>query len=334
MPCNMAARGDSLGIVAADGEKRLRELLEEALSRVPSRGPGKVAGILEIAGGACEVHLLLDEGGLVAACLDCTGKGTLRGKRAVEELESLLSESPRTGYLEPMRLERDALELDLELEPEARLPEPLPAKAILEERAEAPEAGPRETPSAPKEPPKEQQAGEEAAEPRPPPPPPPVSAEKLEQPATMDAAELASMLVYLLDRSRVVLHAHGLKRLLLEAREASGRDREAFYRAVVEVKDDGIFNAFYYGGRLCSVVYLDPGAFQAQFLRGLDEESLTERIKEAAGDKGIELMLLYRVDCPDCAKVFLADCFTDQEKKEAREGKRGGLLARLFGRRK
>ncbi len=331
MPCNMAAKGESLGIVEADGEKSLGDLLRAALSRIPAKEPGKVSGLLDIAGDGCEINLLVDKGDLVAACLDCTRRGTFLSSRALSELMSLLSETPRSGYLEPMKLESEAISLDLELEPQAGLPEPLPVDRALEEttisEARKPMTGAPQ-PAASEEP------GEEGDTAKPSPKPPPAALEAAGEPGTVDAAQLASMLVYLLDKSRVVLHARGLRRLLLEARKASSRDREAFYRAVVEVRGNGIFNAFYYGGRLCSVVYLDPSSFQAQFLRGLDEDRLAEKISEVAGERGIELMLLYRVDCPDCARVFLADCFTEQEKKEAREGKRGGLLARLFGRRK
>ena len=340
MPCNMAARGESLALMEADGERSLRELLEDALARV-AEGPGKISGLIDVAGEACEVNLLVDSGGLVAACLDCTQRGTLRGPQAVEALRGLLGEAPASGYLEPMKLDRDALELDLELEPQARLPQPVPPEKLLAsgEEAQAPQTPPggkqeappaeqagREAPSERREAGEEEEAREEG--------PLPIARDKLEEPGTIDAAELAAMLVYLLGKSRVVMHAHGVKRLLHEAREASSRDREAFYRAVVEVRNDGIYNAFYYGGRLCSVVYLDPTVSQARFLRDINEEALVERIREDAKEKGVELMLLYRVDCPDCAKVFLADCFTEQEKREAREGKRGGLLARLFGRRR
>lgn len=342
MSCNMAARGETLTIVEVDGEKSLMELLRGALSKMPDSGIGKVTGLLEIAGDACEVNLLVSNSSVVAACLDCTRRGTKLGADAIKELHKLLGEAPRSGYLEVMRIDKDALELDIELEPASKLQEEFTIESILEYNRETSEnpsntrsqtltvtrtvTGPR---------PSGNSEGGPGDSPRP-------CAPVLQQDEhkTLDATELASLLVFMLDKSSVVLRSNDPRRLLSEARKASSSDSDAFYRAVIELKNDGIFNVFYYKGRLCSIVYLDPSIFKAKFLKKVDEDSIVKNIESSSQDNGIELMLLYRVECPDCGKVFLADCATgeegEQEKPEPaeahRESRKGGLLARLFRR--
>ena len=325
MPCNMPARGDSLGLIEAGG-RSLGELVEEAVRLARGRRYAKVAGLLDLGGEACEVALLLDSGRVMAACVDCGSPK--RGREAIEELASRASQVVGRGYLEAMELSRDAVELDLEFEPQARLPQPLEAIGLPPREAKPPPPGiptrregavEAEAPGAGE--------GEEAG-PR---------GEAVEE---GDSTELADLLIYMVSRSSIIDCGGDAKALLRKAREASLGDEEAFYRAVAEVAGGKLYNAFYKDGRLCGVVLLDTRRARASFLDGLSEEELLKRI---TGEGPVRLYL-YRVMCPECEEALLRECRSQREpgepnieeneeaRIEAERARRPGLLRRLFGR--
>ncbi|MEB2837145.1 MAG: hypothetical protein GSR80_001049 [Desulfurococcales archaeon] len=321
MACNMPARGDSLGFIEAGG-RRLGELVEEAMRLARGRRYAKVSGLLDLEGEACEVALLLESGRVMAACVDCGSPR--RGREALEELASRASQVVGRGYLEAMELTRDAVELDLEFEPQARLPQPLEAVGLPPREAKPP---PPET-LTPMERAVEAEApgageGEESG-PR---------GEAVEE---GDSTELADLLIYMVSRSSIIDFGGDARALLRKAREASLGDEEAFYRAVAEVAGGRIYNAFYKDGKLCGVVILDTQRARASFLEGLGEEGLLERIAR----EGPARLYLYRVVCHECEEALLRGCVSREEQErptsepaaEAERARRPGLLRRLLGR--
>ncbi|MCE4619825.1 MAG: hypothetical protein F7C33_02255 [Desulfurococcales archaeon] len=294
MPCNMPSKGERVELIAIKGEDTLLTLLTKALNIAKKIDITKIESLIELEE-ALFLYLHFVGGKIVSACIE-KPTGKILGENAIKLVREYLDDKPLTGYIEVSKITRTALELDLESEPEAKLPNPIPLEAMLGEgrrvkeekkEVEVKTSGTGHPAS---------QVEEEV----------PVFPEKLDDPDLMDEIDLATMMVYLLTKSEIVRQSRDLDRLIREARERSIDDTEAFYRVAVELGNGETYNTFYHAGRLCSIIHVLPEGFRARFISPATEDDLKRILEENEGR--VERAILYRVVCPECAKVILKGC--------------------------
>ncbi len=327
MPCNMPSKGERIELIVVKGEDTLRNLLAKAFDIARRVDLAKVESLLELE----ETSLLyshLVDGKVASACIE-KPSGKLLGEQALQLVREHLNDKPLTGYIEVSKISKTALELDLESEPDAKLPNPMPLETVLAENSRAGGEGERgEKPS--ETGPPASKVEEEV----------PVFPEKLDNPNLMDEIELATMMVYLLTKSEIVLQSKDLQYLLNEAQKKSSGDTSAFYRVAVELGNGETYNAFYHGGRLCSIIHVLPEGFRARFISPVTEEDLKRVLEEYKGR--VERAILYRVLCPECAKVVLKGCpekaselyekGKEERERQEREARRRFRLLRFLRR--
>ncbi len=323
MSCNMPSRGDSLEVLIASGEETVRDALARLLDRLSGVDYGKLDAVLETESDACSLVILSSRGLLEAVCLDCSS-GVYKGARGLDKLRALGRERLVKGFLEALRLSRDAYEMDKGMDGEALLQSPVPYREALEE--------PR------REEPREEAVPAREPEARPAPQRPGVEkpAARAEEPGEImeeiDEYSLASMLIEMLPYSRLVHQARSVEAAIREAVEASRPGGEKFYRVFVEFRDGEAYSLFFHGGRLCSVVRLEPSGLRASKVNGAGVEEIVRELEEKAREKGLEMVGVYEVDCPKCRRVFLSPCLRGEPERPPSEEKREGRRRRgLFG---
>ena len=327
MPCNMPSKGERIELIVVKGEETLRNLLAKSLGIARRVDLAKIESLLELE----ETSLLYShvvKGKVASACVE-KPSGKILGENALQLVRQHLEDKPLTGYIEVSKISKTALELDLESEPDAKLPNPMPLETLLSEERRAEEEKKKEEEHGGTDHPA-RHVEEEV----------PVSPEKLDNPNLMDEIELATMMIYLLTKSEIISQSRDLEYLLREAHERSRGDTEAFYRVAVELGNGETYNAFYHAGRLCSIIHVLPEGFRAKFISPVTEEDLKRTLEENRDH--VERAILYRVLCPECAKAVLKGCpeeaselyekGKEEKEKQEKEARRRFRLLRFLRR--
>ncbi len=339
MACDMPARGEQATLVTVDGSKSVYDLIKETADMLPEGSYWKIEATLEFEDGL--ISLIADGGpdGFLALCLE-TGEGeTVKGDDALKLLEKYWNRTPTRGFLEAQILSEAGIELDLQSSPETKLSNPLNLSRVQNVEEKSGEAVVERV--------REGSESEEAAS--------SVSEsagtsvrvevneaearlwDKMTRGETLTMEEVTRVLTDLILFSITMRFSRDYKSLILEAVEKSKGDVKSFYRVHIERRDGVIVDLFIYRGRVCSALTLDPEKGVAEWYTG-DVDKLEQSIDEV----GVESARLDMVRCDRCMRVFVEPCLAEaggeekrvEEREEHREEKRGGLLSRLFRRRR
>jgi len=332
MPCRFVARGESIGLLAPDGSRDLRQIIRSLLSNVGSGVSVRIEGIVSLSEGDCEFALDVSDGKVVMACVD-RGKELL-GDDAVKELREILSERPSRGYVEAVKLSDAALELDVGSAPLAVLGKPVPLQELLA-------VGVGEQPRR-----KDGEEGEEGKE-----------GEGLgargggsrelvrgintltdSSPDVMRGSPEVFLANIVMRSKTIDISTNGtrLTSLINKARELSSSRTDKVYRLAVTLKSGETYNAFFHGGKPCVLLK------HTSFYDGV--ERLEPDIEECLGklpEENIKYILLCEVTEPLIVRSVENSCtpFPNTSavrvpERSARKGKKGkrGFLSRILGR--
>ncbi len=103
-------------------------LVEEFTSVLTEDFTGRLQGVMRSSKGELEIVIEILNGEVIAAGIK--GFTNKLGKDAVEEVVKTLPES--TGFIEIVELDKEAIKLDLEFNPKAKLEEPIKVKTLME----------------------------------------------------------------------------------------------------------------------------------------------------------------------------------------------------------
>ena len=301
MPCNMPSTGERITLIELDGNKKLREILEKIQGY--NEHVLKVEALFEIQS-TYSMYLLINTKNVVGACIEEHERKYL-GKEGIDLLKTVLDETPLKGYIDIQKISNTALELDLELEPSAKLEKPISLNDILEDNEQSKISNKEAHVSTANIQHKQEQneLKNDAS-----------SAQDKATPVDLTRLDLATIMLYLVTRSELVKNSSNPNQLLNTARKLSSNDQEAFYRVAVEYENKDTYNIFFYKGKLCNIIHVLPNDFRVEYVQDIREENLIKLLEQ--DKEKITWAILYRVNCPECAEIVLGKCLEGKEETE------------------